>query len=392
MAKSPLFTPPKYFQNIVFHRHTDRSVGWLELFYDLVYVATLIQIGNFLSDNTTLLGFGQFLVLTVIVWWAWTGETFYQNRFVVDDIKHRILVFIQIFAIAAMGLSVSKAFGELYVQFTLAYIGTRFVLFLMYVRTAYVAGEGHALSRGYLIGFGGGTAIWIGSLFLPAEIHWVGWLVGIAFEFFLPFLPQFQRWARNLTFDRHHMSERFGIFTIIVLGEAFVKILDDAQGTALGVPQFVFGIFGFLVLNSIWWLYFGETEDKIVNQEILWKRVAWMYSHAMVAASLVAFGVGAKKLYAATLEHPEDPIYGPYRLLYTAAVVMFLVALALIDYGLDHKSKKNMQIVIHLVSALVVAMIGLTVTGANAILFVALISIVMVAQVVYDVYEARQAG
>ncbi|MBV7328448.1 low temperature requirement protein A [Chloroflexi bacterium TSY] len=90
MAKSPLFTPPKYFQDVVFHRHTNRSVGWLELFYDLVYVATLIQIGNFLSDNTTLLGFGQFLVLTVIVWWAWTGETIYQNRFVVDDIKHRI--------------------------------------------------------------------------------------------------------------------------------------------------------------------------------------------------------------------------------------------------------------------------------------------------------------
>ncbi|MBV7328449.1 low temperature requirement protein A [Chloroflexi bacterium TSY] len=128
-----------------------------------------------------------------------------------------------------MGLSVSKAFGELYVQFTLAYIVTRVVLFLMYVRTAYVDGGGHALSRGYLIGFGGGTAIWIGSLFLPAEIHWVGWLVGIAFEFFLPFLPQFQRWARNITFDRHHMSERFGIFTIIVLGEAFVKILGQSK-------------------------------------------------------------------------------------------------------------------------------------------------------------------
>jgi low temperature requirement protein LtrA len=69
MAKSPLFIPPKYFKNVKFHRHTDRSIGWLELFYDLVYVATLIQIGNFLSKNTTLLGFGQFLVLIVVVWW-----------------------------------------------------------------------------------------------------------------------------------------------------------------------------------------------------------------------------------------------------------------------------------------------------------------------------------
>ncbi len=391
MAKSPLFTPPKYFQDVVFHRHTNRSVGWLELFYDLVYVATLIQIGNFLSDNVTLVGFGQFLVLTIVVWWAWTGETFYQNRFVVDDVKHRFLVFVQIFAIATMGLSVSKAFGELYIQFTLAYIVTRVVLFIMYIRAAKADNAGRALTNGYLVGFGGGTAIWIGSLFLPAEIHWVGWLAGIAFEFLLPFLPQFQEWARDMVFDRHHMSERFGIFTIIVLGEAFVKILDDAQGTTLGLPQFAFSIVGFLVLNSIWWLYFGETEEKVVNQDNALKPIAWMYSHALVAASLVAFGVGAKKLYASTLDYPADPVYGPYRLLYATAVVMFLVALSLIDYGLNHESKKNMQSVIHLISAVVIAIIGLTATGANAILFVALISFVMVAQVLYDVYVERQA-
>ncbi|MEM7117366.1 MAG: low temperature requirement protein A [Chloroflexota bacterium] len=392
MAKSPLFAPPKYFKNVIFHRHTDRSVGWLELFYDLVYVATLIQIGNFLSKNTTLLGFGQFLVLTIVVWWAWTGETFYQNRYVVDDIKHRILVFIQIFAIATMGLSVSKAFGDLYIQFTLAYVLTRFVLVLMYVRAAKVDEEGRELSRGYIMGFVIGIIIWLCSLLVPAEIHWVAWLIGIAFELAIPLLPQNQRLARSLGFDRHHMSERFGIFTIIVLGEAFVKILDDAQGTVLGLPQFLFSIFGFLVLNSIWWLYFGETEEKVVNLTTRWKPIAWIYGHAPVAAGLIAFGVGAKKLYASTLEHPEDPVYGPYRLLYTTAVCMFLVALALIDYGLDHESKKNMQAIIHLVSAVIVAIIGLTVTGANAIVFVALIAVVMVAQVAYDVYLARQAA
>jgi len=83
---SELFTPPRFFQNVSFHRHTDRAVTWLELFYDLVYVATLIQIGNFLSDNVSLTGFSQTLVMLTVVWWAWTGETFYQNRFVVDDL------------------------------------------------------------------------------------------------------------------------------------------------------------------------------------------------------------------------------------------------------------------------------------------------------------------
>jgi len=72
MSDSSLFTPPKFFKNVSFHRHTDRSIGWLELFYDLVYVATLIQIGNFLSDNLSVEGFAQFLVLLTVVWWWWT--------------------------------------------------------------------------------------------------------------------------------------------------------------------------------------------------------------------------------------------------------------------------------------------------------------------------------
>jgi hypothetical protein len=53
---SDLLGRPRYFRNVAFEKYTDRTVGWLELFYELVYVATLIQIGNSLSDNLTLLG------------------------------------------------------------------------------------------------------------------------------------------------------------------------------------------------------------------------------------------------------------------------------------------------------------------------------------------------
>lgn len=391
MANNPLFTPPKYFKNVAFHRHTDRSVGWLELFYDLVYVATLIQIGNFLSDNVTLLGFGQFLVMVVVVWWAWSGETFYQNRFVVDDIVHRLLVFVQIAAIAVIGLSVSKAFGELYVQFTLAYVVTRLMLVIMYVRTLNLDPEARGLNRAYIIGFSIGIVVWLGSLLLPAEIHWVGWLLGIAVELGTPLLPRVQQMARRIGFDRHHMSERFGIFTIIVLGEAFVKVLDDAQGEPFGLPQAAFSFFGFCVLYSLWWLYFGETEERVVNLTTASRPIAWIYSHAPLSAALIAFGVAAKKLYSATLEHPADPVYAPYRLLYTTAIVLFLVALALIDYGLGGDKEKTQQEWVHVVAALIVLVVGLAFTGITPTIFVALIAVVMVAQVVFDVYTARRA-
>lgn len=76
-----------------------RSVSWLELFYDLIYVAALIQLGEALSENVTWAGAGQFVALFSLLWWAWIGTTFFSNRIDADDLPHRLLVFVQMFAI-----------------------------------------------------------------------------------------------------------------------------------------------------------------------------------------------------------------------------------------------------------------------------------------------------
>lgn len=390
---SDLFTPPKFFRNVHFHRHTDRTISWLELFYDLVYVATLIQIGNFLSNNVTLLGFGQFLVLLTVVWWAWTGETFYQNRYVVDDLTHRLLVFAQIFAVATLGLSISGAFSDLYVQFTIAYVITRFILVLMNARAMRAHPESRQLTQGYVIGFSIGIFIWLGSLLLPADYHWVGWLLGISFELLVPQLPTIRQHRQNWGFDSHHIAERFGIFTIIVLGESFVKILDDAQGITVGANQIYFSTFGLMVVYALWWLYFADTDGKTLNLSPEWRGSSWVYGHLVLSAGLVAFGVGAKKLFASTVDYPADPVSAKYRLLYTAAVVMYLLALALIDLGVkDEKNPQNpmAEALVHLIAAIVIALIGVTMVSANAVTLVLLIAIVMVAQVGISIYQAMR--
>lgn len=270
---SELFTPPRYFKDVAFHRHTDRTIGWLELFYDLVYVATLIQIGNFLSDNLTLLGFGQFLVMMFVVWWSWGGETLYQNRYVADDLWHRLLVFIQIGGVATMGLSVSGAFGDLYVQFTLGYVLVRVMTILMYVRTYFLHPESRAYTTPYMVGFAGGIAIWLAALVLPAEFHWVAWLVAIAFE--------------------------------------------------------------------------ANYSDKVVTDE--------------------------------------------YRLLLTVAVAIFLLALAMINYGLDDKLTPHSQIkrvLVYLGVAVGIAGMGLLLAGLTATQFTGIIAVIMVLVVALNIYQS----
>ena len=391
--KEPLFTPPRFHEDVEFHRHTNRSISWLELFYDLVYIATLIQIGNFLSSNVDTQGFAQFLVLTVVVWWAWTGETFYQNRYVVDDLIHRVLVFTQMFAVATIGLSISMAFGDLYVQFTLAYVVIRLMLIFMYLRSMRAHPESSALSRGYVTGFSLGIAVWLGSLLLPAEIHWVGWLVGITIELTVPLVPRIRVLQQAVSVDYHHIAERFGIFTIIVLGESFVKVLDDAQGIAIELQQMIFSTFGLIVLYSLWWLYFTDTTDAVVEFDNPWKPFTWIYAHFPLAASLVMFGVAAKKLFAETWEHPGDPVHPEYRLLYTGAVVLFLLDVALIDASTVQEEAQvgdNQRVMVRVLGAVAAGILGVTLTEVDAVGFVTVISVVMMTQVAYSIFHTRR--
>ena len=118
-----------------------------------------------------------------------------------------------------------------------------------------------------------------------------------------------------------------------------------------------------------------------------------MPGHFSLAAGLIAFEVGAKKLFAATVDHPTDALEPKYRLLYTAAIVLYLFALAGIDLGLEDNDARRIQTkkaVVHLLGAAVVGVMGVMLVGLTAIQFVAIVAVVMVSQVVYTIVQAER--
>ena len=209
------------------HSEEPRRVTWLELFYDLVYVATVIQMGNLLSHNVSWLGFLEFVALFIPIWWSWTGITFYMNRFVVDDLWHRLLIFLQIFAIATLGLSVQGAFGDLGSQFALAYVIIRLLLIIMYARAWIYIESARPVIVGFIRGFTFSSLLWLISVFVPAPWNYLIWALGMGIDLLTPFLPGTREHLRLAPADLEHLAERYGIFTIIVLGESFIKIINE---------------------------------------------------------------------------------------------------------------------------------------------------------------------
>ena len=87
----------------------ERKVTWLELFFDLVFVAAVAQVAAPLRGEYTLDGVIRFTPLFILIWWAWTGHTEFSTRFDSDDAVQRLLTLCQIFAVAVMAANAKDA-------------------------------------------------------------------------------------------------------------------------------------------------------------------------------------------------------------------------------------------------------------------------------------------
>ena len=59
----------------------ERRATWLELFYDLIYVAVIAQLSHKLAGDMSLKGVLGYMFLFVPVWLVWLSSTYYNERF-----------------------------------------------------------------------------------------------------------------------------------------------------------------------------------------------------------------------------------------------------------------------------------------------------------------------
>lgn len=379
--------PPKLHQ----HRegHAERKVTWLELFYDLVYVATIIQLGNVLSSNVSLAGFLGFVALFIPIWWSWSGTTFFFNRIIADDIWHRLLIFSQMFAIAVLAISVSGAIGDRSGQFALTYVAIRAVLILLYYHAGRHIPSAHPLTTRYTLGFGLAALVWLVSVFVPTPLRYWLWGVGMVIDFAVPLSSGTRRLNKLLPPDLEHMSERYGLLTIIVLGEAFVKVIGSAAEEQLGLMALVYGFLGLVIACSLWWLYFDKVAGS-VNSPLGLAPYVWIYSHLPLTLGLTAYGVGIKKL---VVLHQGDPLADKYRWLICGAVALALAFTTLIDLATIASSRSSgsgIRSMFRFGSVAAILLLALVGGLLSPVIFIALLALICVAQIVLDlVLEAR---
>jgi low temperature requirement protein LtrA len=367
-----------------------RHATWLELFFDLVFVVAVSQLAHNLSADVSIQGFLGFVFLFLPVWWSWIGATFYANRFDVDDAGHRVLTAVQMLAIASMAVNIHHGLDKSSVGFALSYVIVRLMLVFQYLRAAIHLPQARGLACRYAIGFAIAAAFWLVSVFVPIPARFFLWMLGLLVDFATP-LTSVKLQTRLLP-NFEHLPERFGLFTIIVLGEAIIAVVNGIAEQNWNLPSVIAAALGFSIAFSLWWIYFENVGGSALRSAPTERRVStlqvWLYGHLPLVIGLAGTGVGVEHIIKS---QQNIALVASERWLLCGSVALCLAALAVLHRTgvifrckVRYKYRSGASIVL-----LVIALAGEPLLPT---MVVGLVAIICITQVFQDIYQGHPAA
>ncbi len=306
----------------------DRRSTWLELFFDLVFVAAVAALADGLHGDPTMRGLWHFGALFVPVWWAWMEFTWFSTAWDNDDLFHRLTMLVAMLLVIVLAAGISKMLdGKDDAVFVLAYAGLQALLIVMFARVLPHAGPAHRFARNYMIGDAVGGALMLLSLFVEPPLRYWVWAAAVAELMIAPVFAV--RAYEGQPFDSRHIPERYGLFTIIVLGEGVVVVTAALSDVSLDGGSSTAAVLGFGIAAEIWYAYFETVSSSSLSRDRLAASFLWGYGHLFAFAGIAATAVGVELAIEAGA-HGDRALSLATRLMLCAGPAAFLLALAAI--------------------------------------------------------------
>jgi low temperature requirement protein LtrA len=305
-------------------------------------------------------GVFAYLAFLWMIWWLWASHTFYADRYDTDDLIYRVLATVQLVAVAVIAASLSGDSVST-VAFAVGYSLARLVLLAMYWRARIHVVETKTLVSGYLTGFGLGASLWIASIVVPEPGRYGLWAAALAVDLATPWVMR--REQARVPFDVSHLPERFGLFTILILGESIVATVTGLSHVEWSSVSIFAAVMALVVATAMWWLYFDNVEGMVVrrdpNQSRNWRPTVWIYSHFGIAAGLGITAIGLEHVIVEA-GHGVFPGFERWLLVTGASLAVTSLALTHLASGSQETYRlHNVVAFTRFVAALVILALGL---------------------------------
>ena len=294
-------------------RNHERKISWLELFYDLVYVAAIGQLTHHLADSLSWSAISKSFLLFSLLFWSWINGSQYYDLHGNNSIRTRVLTFLQMLSLAAVAISIDDIFKNNHKAFAISFAIVQAIVTYLWWSVVLYDPSHKKLNKPYTISYIISLVILLVSIFTSNQLAFFLWSIVLILNLAPPIIGAKTITSvlksRGQTFSASSaIIERFGLFTIIILAES---ILGIVSGIALieykSLVIWVSFILSILIAFLIWSIYFDMTADQESKKGYAYMQ-GLFFMHFPLLFSLSVIGPATKIL----LSEPNDNLYNIY--------------------------------------------------------------------------------
>lgn len=303
----------------------NRTVSFLELFHDLVYVVLVGQLAHTLAEDVSWSGVVDFAVVFGLIWIGWFNGAQFHELHGREDGRHRSFIFLQMGILTVLAVFTGHAASTDGQQFAITYAILLAVLVWQWTsvyRTDEPQYRPGALR--YLLGLMVAIAALVVSSGMDDSARLAVWAAIVAGSIALVVVYMLRTPDDSLGIRAtDSMVERYGLFIIIVLGEVVIGVVDGLIADEdLDFRTVATGLLGLSIAFGFWWTYFDYVGRRLPRQSG-GALSLWLYSQLPIALAVAAAGAGMVSL----IEHAADArTPGPSSWLLTGSVSVLLIA------------------------------------------------------------------
>jgi len=276
-----------------------RAASTLELFFDLVFVIAVSigagELHHAMTEGHVVDGLVSYLMVFFAIWWAWMNFTWFATSFDTDDWLYRVVTIVQMGGVLVLAAGIEPLFvdGD-FTTMVAAYVVMRVAMVAQWLRASRGDGQHRSATRSYAVGIALVQAGWLGMLALDAgPVRNVVVPLLVLAELAVPTVAE--RRVRT-PWHAHHITERYGCFTLILLGESLLAsstAIIGALHAEHDVAELVaLAVLTLVVTASLWWVYFWPPHHAAIGS--LRQSLLYGYGHYVIFAAAGAFSAGVE--------------------------------------------------------------------------------------------------
>jgi low temperature requirement protein LtrA len=284
-----------------------RAATPLELLYDLTFVVAFgvaaDQFAHLLAEGHYAAGMTGFVLAVFAICWAWINFSWFASAYDTDDWAFRLATMVQMVGVIILALGLPQVFHSIDEgrpvdnSVTVAgYVVMRVAMVFLWLRAARQDPPRRRACQTYAVTIGVAQIGWVllliladstvGAFFTRATLL-------ILVELIAPIIAE--RGKGGTPWHAHHLAERYGLLTIITLGEGVIGTVASlgavVESHGWSLDAVLVAVAGIGLTFGLWWMYFTVPSAEVLRAHR--ERVfAWSYGHMLIFGSIAATGAG----------------------------------------------------------------------------------------------------